>query len=578
MSTPANPLDVFTSYTYHFELHAATTWDELKLLISQDKNATTGSKEHNGTLLINTRKDAHQVIDQVMFSYLSSGSNPLGLFTPSSDIVLTINEPNNIHFIEKLANLFYDMKVTVPYNLMWGLKIFFVGRRPDNSIEVLPETGILIPMNFKEMSSDFTFQGGTYKMSFVGNTNWAGQNPYQTPQEFANTLLTGYCNKNISISATTVKEAVSELERKLNENYRQIYDTVLNNPGIRPIKYKINLDPEIDGKLTLLPTETFSKDSPCKMNFHPSQTILSWIYSILRSSESLNKIIGDSLDKIKSPHQQGVKFIGVLPRFLLTDTELKLEYDISYYTGGERTWTFDYLFADPGKNVDIMNFSLNMMNTAAWFAGSYTSNLGVDRVTGQSGHTVRDDPKAASTHILNKDISQPSVSEKLEKVTVPGITNDVAFLPGTSTSEMNGYVRHRHNAVAHAKMMFASISEMNCAYSPDVEFTIRGNLDLLKAGIIHPEGTNAQALVGINAPSWLKVNIKDNEGNPFFYTGKYMIKQIDNIFQGGRFTQVIYTIMSDNTSTTEPGIPGTQRQEAPTVTSSSALNNNRVIE
>lgn len=568
MSSPANPLDVFTTYTYHFELHAAPTWEALKVLVDQDQNATTGTKEHNGTLLINTRKDAHQVIDEAMFSYIGPSTNYTATFTPSSEIVLTIQEPNNIHFIEKLANLFYDMQVTNPYNLQWGLKIFFVGRRPDNSIEVLPETGVLIPMNFVEMTSDFTYQGGIYKMRFFGTSDWAGQKPDPSATEFANSLLTGYCNKNISLSAVTVKEAISELERKLNENYRQIYDSVLNNPGIRPIKYKINLDPEIDGKLSLLPTETFAKDSPSKMNFSPSQTILSWIYTILRSSEELNKTVGESIDKLKTTDHQGVKLIGVLPRQVLTETELNLEYDIKFYVGGDRTWTFDYLFADPGKNVDIMNFSIDMVSGGGWFANSYTSNHGVDRETGQSGRTVGEDNKAAEK-ILAKDHSAPSVTEKLEKITVPGTKNDVAFLPGTSTSEMNGYVRHRHSAVSKAKMMFATVSECGASYLPNVNFTIRGNLDLLKAGIIHPDGTTAQALVGLNTPSWLKVNIKDNEGNPFFYTGKYVLIQIDNIFSGGRFTQVLHTMMNDvTTGATQAAIPGTQVQESPTVTSS----------
>ena len=68
MAYPRNPLDVYVTYTYHFELHAASSWEKLQFLEDSDANDVTTRFEPNGTLLINTRKDAHQVIDDVASS------------------------------------------------------------------------------------------------------------------------------------------------------------------------------------------------------------------------------------------------------------------------------------------------------------------------------------------------------------------------------------------------------------------------------------------------------------------------------------------------------------------------------
>jgi hypothetical protein len=55
MANPANPLDRYVSYTYHFELHAGTSWDQLKYLEQSDANLSTDRFSANGTLLINTK-------------------------------------------------------------------------------------------------------------------------------------------------------------------------------------------------------------------------------------------------------------------------------------------------------------------------------------------------------------------------------------------------------------------------------------------------------------------------------------------------------------------------------------------
>ena len=110
MANPANPLDRYVTYTYHFELHAGTSWDQLKYLEQSDANLSTDRFSANGTLLINTRKDAHQVIDFVkIVATQSRTGGGIGAFViagaDNQPVEITISEPGGFAFIEKIQRI-----------------------------------------------------------------------------------------------------------------------------------------------------------------------------------------------------------------------------------------------------------------------------------------------------------------------------------------------------------------------------------------------------------------------------------------------------------------------------------------
>ena len=165
MANPANPLDRYVTYTYHYELHAVTSWVQLKYLEQADANLASDRFSANGTLLINSRRDAHQVIDSVKFIATTARSTGLGAFVitgaENQPVELSISEPGGFAFVEKIKRIMEDNKVTVQSNLIFVLKIMFVGRTSDIFAPPVTEYSKLIPMILTSMRGSFTHVGGS---------------------------------------------------------------------------------------------------------------------------------------------------------------------------------------------------------------------------------------------------------------------------------------------------------------------------------------------------------------------------------------------------------------------------------
>jgi hypothetical protein len=556
MSKPANPLDVFTTYTYHFELHAAYDWQDIILLESTDQNLSTTATSQTKTTLINTRKDAHQSIDDVVFSYIGGSANRNGLYVPGGSLTLKVLEPNKIYFIEKIANVMKNYNVTSLGSLHWALKVFFVGRKEDNSIHTLPYpgVGVVIPIAFVDMDSTFTYQGGEYALNFVTLSGFAGAD--DTDESLSNSLLAGYCNKNISVTAKSVKEALEGLKNQLNINYKETYATeLLNDKGSRPLKYYINVDPEVDGTLDIsVGAESFAPGGYLKMQFDASQTILSWIFHILRASNSLNALVGKSLDAIRKDGQPGVNILSVYPAFIETATECQIIYNISLYKGENsqvkglksNTMEFDFLFSDPGKNVDVISFDIHMKSALNWFSNN--TQASVDAASNISSTNTKNPDFPKNTLVPNQTKNSIVISNNTTRYRIPTKKGDPAYLNSSPQSESSGQIKYREGAVENAKLMFNSLTQMHGAFDPMFTFTIRGHLDLLTAGIFFPKNEVGKAQdvpFGIRAPLWIKVNIKspNDHKSAFFYTGRYNVLSIENRLSQGKFIQTLGVIM-----------------------------------
>ena len=118
MSTPKNQLDDFTTYTYHFQLLAAHNWDDLSLAQNTDAvvstTSTRGTKikgTGTTTVLIDTRADAHQTIEDVIFDYVGSSTNHQGHFIPDGSMKFKVIEPNKIFFLQKIRKFYFTFKM-----------------------------------------------------------------------------------------------------------------------------------------------------------------------------------------------------------------------------------------------------------------------------------------------------------------------------------------------------------------------------------------------------------------------------------------------------------------------------------
>jgi len=546
MSTPANPLDKFVTYTYHFELYVATSLDDISSLfsigpINLSTSPTYGTRLKSGPLLlINSIKDAHQIIDDVVFSYIGPSVNNNGLMIPDGSMVMRILEPNGVSFIEKLARALNTFEASNLNSLVWGIKIFFVGRTETNKIFIMPNP-VLIPMNFLKISSTYTNRGGEHILHFVSmqNINYSQHNPANQQ--------TGYCNKMITVNASTVKGALNNLIDQLNSIYNDIYvNEFSNSKNSKTLNYSINIPEDIDGPLDVYKSANMlTINSTTAISCTQDLSIVEWIFYILRGSTKLNAIVGTSLQGLKKEGHAGVKMLSVLPFIKYNKTTVDIRYDIMWYEGDrkkDKVYIFDFLFATPGKNVDVISFDITMLNTLAWFSNG-KSSVNKNLVPPDSKQTP-DSKSYSSANVVTPDTKSAALSIPPTKQLnqIPGLHGDIAFIPLTYPIDTDsGFSNIKSEAISNFTYMFSSIDEMHGATAPSLTFKIRGNLDLLQAGIIYPGSKKIP--FGVTGPTWIKVNIKDQQGHQFFYTGKYNLISIENHFSQGVFTQNLHVMM-----------------------------------
>jgi hypothetical protein len=430
-----------------------------------------------------------------------------------------------------------DLKVTdIRAGAYFGLKIFFVGRLEDNTILTIPFSKML-PLLLIDMESSFDYRGGDYKLSFVSQCVAATS----TSPSNAITTSVGYVDSNISISALTVQDALRDLEKKLNDNYEKKYSTDFSNPnGAKKITYKINIDPQIHGSLDLVTKDSYAQNDEVKLSFTPSQDILSMIRKIVSSSKELNQRVADSSPTLETPFNPG-SFLPVYDtKYYLTNDQLQVVFDVGVYQGGDSNkFTFEYYFADPGKNVDVLGFDVKFTHTLNWLN---ISDYGNDHNTNRSSDVPRQNPGFYSQNVVHPDTTRTELRNlPQDKLPIPAQSGDVAKLPLTTRNDAQGYQLHPYDAVKTAKLAFDTYAKACSALDNQVTFTVRGHLTILERLIKQPDDTGPTSFTtnGI----WVKVNIYNSDYSQFYYTGWYQVLTIDNFFSGGKFTQLLTVMM-----------------------------------
>lgn len=533
MATPTNPLDIFVTYTPHYELHLSDNWGALAAVKTVDINAQTTPKNSNGTLLINTRKDAHQHIDNIKFMYQGPLVDPSGSLCATGDVSMDIIEPNGTSFIEKIYNRFKSLNITnYAGGGQYGLKIFFVGRMADGSEKTIP-FGNIIPLSLINLEAKYSQRGGEYHLKMVITSSAVGSTPLQPDNGIARAM--GFVNKNISFKATTVQEAITLLEEQLNKNYKDVYaNELLNASGAKEIKYKIELDSKITGSLNLVTKDSLAKGEKTQLTFTPSIDIGTMIRKILMSSKDVLDMIGKSKEGIGKEGHPGVK-LPVLQTFYHLDTSVvNLIYRVNLYEGGDTgdTFEFDYYFS--GKNVDVLEFEVKFNQMQIWLATSINS---VELNRNADGKI----PSLKSDHWCANVVPEDKTCKKQEFIpndrkSIPAKSGDPAMLPGVPQTEMTGFAKYEVETVPVARQAFETLGQASGSTNNQVTFTIRGHLQLLDRVVFAPDGSGKPPS-GVKKSTWIKVNIFDKDGNKFFYTGKYILSSIENIFSGGKFLQ-----------------------------------------
>ena len=554
MAKPSNPLDKFLTYTYHFELHAHPDWVYLHSQINQvDKNVATDRFSPNGTLLINTRKDAHQVIDDVHFEVISEANSRTDTLNGISMVNMTVIESGGFSFIEKLQQVMLMYNASNLGFLEWALKILFVGRDKNNEIFTIQAKYISMKFNPGiQAGGIFSEKGGQYHLQFTANSV-----PQMELSNFSLGQNFTYIRRNIALKANTIQLALKLYEQKLNDGYNEIYSKEgYSNTG-RKIKYVITYDPDIKGDISSILTETMAPGSYKIFNFDSNIPIASHINEILKSSDEFNIKVGASNALLGAVQQIGIFIPVIQPIIVYKETEIEVRYHIALNRGGGLVYEFDYYFSEAGKNVDIMNYEIKFNNIGAWIP--LKSKLCQDESLNQSATMAINRPSSYINNICHPDITRTNNNILVERSDVDVKKNDILVQNYPSIGERTGYPGIPVDSINAYKLMSDSINGFQGGINASQTIEIRGHLDFLNGAILYPDydpnyvaskpsDLNYASMLLQGNNTWIKVNVwmpdsREPSGKrQFYYTGFYKLLTVTNHFVGGQFKQTLSMI------------------------------------
>lgn len=564
MSAPANELDVYASYTYHFELYAAANINDLYQyeFIDNSKVGTTRTAP-NGNLILNTRRDAFQSIEDVHFYITSPLTGVVAATGAQGGCVMQIREPNGFGFVDKMQQVVLSNSAISASNLSYALKTVFVGRKPDNTIEVKMDIPLLL-MSLTSMDMTFTEMGSVYSLTFVTLAGFDAHVSSETSDAVMSDMTTalGTISRSVGFKGRTISEAITNFETNLNQMYTDFYKESGTDKISRPIKYKINLGSGIEGNLDSLNKDYFGTNAPAKFAYEPKAKVAAIIHDVLAHCPTLNaKLSGTDNGQDYTTMMKGKYSPVVTSSLQLLADQALVTYDVALYNAfttqfnednkGSYLYTFEYYFASPGANVDVMHMDIKINWGGLDNAISSRNNFPMhDKATNASGTLPSSDAQHYANNIVteNKSIDQLIKSGEVGSTYFYGKKYDLAIMPFVNEKDRAGYASVPADQLTSARLATKSITDGYSAYGFNATMTIRGNYNILKTQGNYPNGEKTDAL---NIGMFFKVNIynevKDPTTNkstktPFFYTGWYRVLTIENVFSGGLFTQNISMI------------------------------------
>ena len=303
--------------------------------------------------------------------------------------------------------------------------------------------------------------------------------------------------------------------------------------------------------MNLATKDSFIKGEKSQFTFTPDEDIGTMIRNILFSSKDVNELIGKSKAGLTQPFHPNVMLPVIQGHYYLKDDSVDIIYDIVLYKGGHATYggipprplvfEFNYYFSGAGMNVDVLDFETRFPKMIAWMSASKS---GTDLSRNANSQIPAEDAKFFRHSVVHEDTTRTTLNDSpQDPKPIDTPKNGVAYAPSVNRAESTGYVKHEAAAVPAARLAFETYALAYSALDLQMSFTIRGHLNILDNVISHPDGS-AQGF-GVVGGVWLKVNIFNSDGSPFFYTGYYRLISVENIFANGKFTQLLTVLMVD---------------------------------
>lgn len=619
MSTPANPLANYRSYSYYHvlalcdstqtaaslaQLTEEDAWRHAtKDTVSIDEYATYGkyapktiqvSDSSNITgkycVLIDGSSDAD-------FSIVSANwvAVTTGVVTPNdrgTSIALegsvTVSEPKGVVFADTIVNICRSLNVQSG-QAMFVLKTFFVGH-VYSTVTEYDEPGAITnidPYVFTviDLKGSFTEKGGEYQLLTVGQQHGAARLPQYSRAAAAISINPGLNLK------TTIEDKLAE---GINRNSTHMFNCVeaaLQGGSMDPaqlkniksrltnVKYVFKLDPVYHDPSYVVTCAPLAQNEPsCEPHgpivFTSDYHIEDAIHDIMSRCPKVRQEasnpddrsgartgptrytykIHSHLESSRDPctfDQYGAPKMEYIVTFEVVrypePTSFNLfaalqDNDTDMKTIADNTITFDYVYT--GKNVDILDFNINMSMGLVYLQAATSTNS-------------------------TRDSLNPYPTRVTSPPTNAYVPNDNSPIPVHFSSSISSHMFRNTGSPSEGIQTAYTLSKHSSLESLETSIRIYGNPLLLntvnRASRSAANGTttgvgNTTLVDFTRHPSFAKINIKMPRTNDdlalfnaatdasvgaedftkdFWYQGYYYIYAITNNFENGEFYQVL---------------------------------------
>lgn len=533
-------LDEFSLYTTHFELYVCADHSKFKEIADRgpsQKSTTRYSPDEEG-LLLNTRTDFHQVLDNLEIEYSGVYANPRALLTPSTMFKFNVYEPGGIYFIDKLKKAMTQQSVTTMSSFGLAIKIFIFGRTHDNEEKVIKVGSYMLFLADFQAHIDVT--GATYTLTCNTNVSMA-INPMIGNNTAGQISFIPY---NMNIKAATVGEAIQQLQLNLNKSYENFKQQSVDSSA-RPCRFLFELDPELDKKISGLNKDSTQAGEAARFTFEQNISIYEVLQRILMASPEINERIDSENRNAFSRPFFDARFLPIVTsKFIPLPGRVDVIYTIkpmAKSTHDKQKFTFNFFFAGAGQNVDVMGFDLTFNISGPVMAGLNTSKA-VEVYRNQNGQSVNTDANTVTKTIITENKrNDTAVNDVPDRKPINAAKNDIIPNQPKSNREANGNPEDSVENIKPLRHALLVITEVATSNGQQLKLDIRGRPEILQLTNGFEVNQDFSLSDGFLTDFiWIKVNMFDSEGEQLGYRGYYRLVSMRNSFSGGKFTQELY--------------------------------------
>lgn len=598
MSSPANPLAKYRSYSYYHVLalcDSTKTATELAKQTSLEawQHATPGTtnsqlgplapKKLEGageySVLINGSTDASFAITKASWTTATGASATKDDRNTSIAIEgnLSISEPKGIIFLDRVVRACIELGVDSA-NAVWVLKTFFVGYTVDSdNTEGHDHITDIDPLMFIaiDVTGTFSEEGGMYEISFVSVAHGQARLPQYARSGRATNFKVG----------NTLKDTFDNLTTQVQNNYDFYFKCVQDQVNkidpsgntaktLRKVKYIIEAVPPYDNKKYTVTDQPIQVKTggTCGSNatarIDANSSIETGIHYIMSLCSEVKKEMSEGIDGIKYQYQihtavaseknekTGETEFSAIYRVKQTIIPHSLSLDM--FSGGagseisdslkENIVTFEYIYT--GKNIDVLELDMKLSMGLVYLQAATSVN---------SYKSTFNEP-TSNTAVSNKDIlSGTPVRGGAPIANIPVYFGSLIKAPNSrETNDSSATIQSTYNMAKHSSIEMID-SSMKISGNPLLLSSVNRNSspDQVNKDTADKAKTPDDMYPGWGViPSFAKIHIKMPRNNSdlllfqqssdgsdyaidFWFQGYYYIIGINHVFDSGEFTQTL---------------------------------------